>query len=576
MTVSAPTLLPVPREIDVGPDTVDAVAPTVTIDPTLPAQGYTISISAARVAVVAADDPGAFYARMTLRQLARVNDGRLPVGTVRDWPDLATRGVMIDISRDKVPTTATLHALIDRLAEWKINHVELYAEHTFAYADHEVVWRDASPITPAELDELDAYCRARHVALVPNQNCLGHMNRWLLHAPYQSLAMDPDGYVMMGMRRPPSTIEPTNPDSLALVRTLLAELLPHFSDPRFVNVGLDEPWEMPAERFDDYLDWVRTLRALPELDGREMVIWGDILAGHPDRHGELAHGVIVCEWGYDAGHPWSTRLEALAAAGIPRWVAPGTSSWLTILGRTTNMRADITEAVDAALAHGGDGMLNTDWGDNGHLQYPAVSDPGLAFGAAMSWCADANRSVDLATALSLHCYDDPSGELGAIVVELGEVYLRLVPQVWNVASMVLHLYFPQLDVGRGPLAGAAIDQYDAIDADLDAVSARLGTVASRRGDAALVVEELRNSIALVAVLSADAKARLGVGGALANVGETARLELATQLRPVITEHDRLWLLRNRPGGLRESRAWLEHLLECYESGVTDRAWSGPQ
>ena len=115
---------------------------------------------------------------------------------------------MLDVSRDKVPTMATLYALIDRLAEWKVNHVELYAEHTFAYAQHEVVWRDASPFTPAEIDALDAYCAARHIALVPNQNCLGHMNRWLRHDPYRALAMDPDGYVMMGMKRPPSTIEP--------------------------------------------------------------------------------------------------------------------------------------------------------------------------------------------------------------------------------------------------------------------------------------------------------------------------------------------------------------------------------
>ena len=364
------TLLPVPREQSLRSETVPFREPEAGRTTDLPPQGYALTISADGIRLDAADDAGAFYGRMTLRQLARMHDGALPVGTIRDWPDLGERGVMIDVSRDKVPTMATLYALIDRLAEWKINHVELYAEHTFAYRDHEDVWRDASPITAAEIDALDEYCRDRHIALVPNQNCLGHMNRWLWHAPYQALAMDPDGYVMMGMRRPPSTIEPTNPGSLALVQSLLHELLPHFSDARFVNLGLDEPWEMPADRIDDYLDWVRTLRALPELDGREIVIWGDILAGHPDRLGELPDGVIVCEWGYDAEHPWDTRLGALAAAGIPRWVAPGTSSWLTILGRTTNMRADIAEAIDAAVAHGATGMLNTDWGDNGHLQYP--------------------------------------------------------------------------------------------------------------------------------------------------------------------------------------------------------------
>ena len=174
-----------------------------------------------------------------------------------------------------------------------------------------------------------------------------------------------------------------------------------------------------------------------------------------------------------------------------------------------------------------------------------------------------------------HCYDDASGELGAIIVGLGDVYLRLAPQVWNVATLVLHLYFPQLDIGRGPLAGAEVDQYEAVEADLLGYEARLDRVASTRPDAALIVDEVRNAIALVRVLCADARARLAVGGALESVDATPRQDLARQLRPVISEHVRLWNLRNRPGGLRESRAWLEHLLDCYESGVTDRGWSGP-
>jgi hypothetical protein len=572
-----PVLLPVPRVVDLGTDTVALGEPRVSVGATdLPPEGYALRTGSDGIAIDAADAAGASYARATLSQLARVHDGRVPVGTVRDWPDVAQRGVMLDVSRDKVPTMATLLAIVDRLAEWKVNHLELYAEHTFAYPGHRAVWRDASPFTPQEIEELDAYCAARHVTLVPNQNCLGHMNRWLRHEPYRALAMDPEGYVMMGMRRPPSTIEPTDPASLTLVRGLLDELLGHFCDTRFVHVGLDEPWELPHERFDDYLAWVATLRALPEIAARQMLIWGDILASHPDRLGELPDGVTVCEWGYDAGHPWTERLRALADAGVPRWVAPGTSAWLTILGRTTNMRTDIAEAVDAGLAFDAGGVVNTDWGDNGHLQYLPVSDPGLAYGAAMSWCATTNRDLDLGAVLSAHCYDDPTGELGAIVVELGDVHRRLTPQVWNVASLVLPLYFPQLDLGRGPLQGARVEEYDAVDADLDGLGRRLGRAGARRADAALLTDELQNAMALVRVLTADARARLAAGGALASVGAPARAALAASLRPVIAEHERLWHARNRPGGLRESRAWLEHLLGCYETGVTDRGWSGPQ
>ena len=101
---------------------------------------------------------------------------------------------MVDISRDKVPTMDSLKALIDRLASLKVNQVQLYSEHTFAYRDHGVVHAKASPLDADEITELDAYCRARHVELVPNQNCLGHMNRWLAHEQYRQLAIEPDGF----------------------------------------------------------------------------------------------------------------------------------------------------------------------------------------------------------------------------------------------------------------------------------------------------------------------------------------------------------------------------------------------
>ena len=102
---------------------------------------------------------------------------------------------MLDISRDKVPTTASLERLIDLLASLKVNQVQLYSEHTFAYRNHPTVHAGASPLDAEEIRRLDAFCRARHVELVPNQNCLGHMNRWLAHEPYRHLAIAPDGFV---------------------------------------------------------------------------------------------------------------------------------------------------------------------------------------------------------------------------------------------------------------------------------------------------------------------------------------------------------------------------------------------
>ena len=567
-------LLPRPRSSAFDGTRVPARAPVVRLDDSLPREGYRLTISARGVDVDVADEAGAFYARTTLAQLARLHEGMLPAGTVHDWPDLPVRSVMLDISRDKVPTPATLRELIARLASWKVNQVHLYMEHTFAYRDHEEVWASASPLTADEVRDLDRFCRACHVELVPNRNCLGHMERWLKHDRYRPLAIAPDGWTdHRGRVRAPTTLDPAKPASLALVRELLAELLDAFTSTR-VHVGLDEPWELPPERTTEYLDWVVALRALPELAGREVLLWGDILANHPELVDRLPDGVTVCEWGYEDWHPFAARGSALAAAGRPFWACPGTSSWLSILGRLTNAVDNCASAAAAAQAHGGSGLLVTDWGDMGHLQYLPVSEPVLAYAAAVSWCLETNRDLDLRAALDVHVFDDPAREIGGAVMALGDLHRAVTPQFFNLSTLVTHLYFPQLQLDRGFTAGITGGELAGVEERLAEVSATLDRARPRRPDGALVIDELRNAVALVALLCRDGRARLEADGWLASVPASRREALAASLAPIIDGHRSLWLARNRAGGLDDSCAWLENLRRAYRTGVTDPRWGG--
>ncbi len=573
MTPTEPDLLPRPRRAELTDRRVPWAEPAVGLDSDLPAQGYRLTISDGAVTVDAADAAGEFYARTTLSQLRRTHGGSLPVGSVTDWPDLPIRGVLLDVSRDKVPTMPTLIDLVDQLAGWKINQIQLYTEHTFAYAGHEEVWRDASPLTADEIGTLDAVCRERYVELVPNQNCLGHMDRWLRHPRYGPLALAPEGSVRHGLARPASTLNPADPASLDLVRDLLGQLLPNFTSSR-IHVGLDEPWELPADRFDDYLGWLRALRALPELEGREMLVWGDILAEHPDSISDLPDGVTVCDWGYEDHSPFEGHAAVFDRADRPFWTSPGTSAWTSILGRVTNMRGNCANAAAAALAHGGRGMLITDWGDLGHLQYPPVSDPGFAYGAAVAWGLEANRDLDLARALSVHCYDDPTLELGAAVVELGDVSRIPRLQVDNMSSLALPLYYPQFDLYRGPTAPFDERDVEGVLEALETGERRIARAAARRTDAEVVSAELTNAIALVRLLANDAAACLASGGSLGSVPETERRALEVALESVVSAHRSLWHLRSRPGGYADSERWLTHFAEGYRTGERRRDWPG--
>ena len=583
----APTLLPRPRSFQAPPEgrrVTDRQA-VEALDGSLPPQGYRLEADDDAVRLVGADDSGLRHGRATLAQLRHpanapdgVADGRIPACRIEDWPDFAVRAVMLDVSRDRVPSIDTLVDLIDRLAGWKINQLQLYMEHTFAYAGHEDVWRHASPYTVDDIHVLDAHCRSQGVELVANQNTLGHFERWLRIERYRPLAIAPDGFDwVFGIHRPPLTLDPANPDAFALVSELLDQLVP-LLESRRVHVGMDEPWELSAERRGEWGQWLRALRDLPVLAGRELLVWGDVPAVHPDLLAELPAGITVCEWGYEGNHPFEERTARLEDAGVPFWVCPGTSSWLSIAGRVDNMIENIGSAAAAGIAHGAGGLLVTDWGDLGHLQQPPVSDPGFATAAAFGWCVEAHAGLDageLGALLDVHCYDDPARRTGGAVVDLGRACRMVVPEPPNMSALALPLLLPQWAVGTALTKGLTTADLEAIETMVDGTAIALGRARPRRSDAHIVIGELEATSALLALACHDARLRLAGDGTLASVAGTDRDALATEVAAYVSEHQRLWLERFRPGGLSDSTAWLEHLLDCYRTGTAERSWFGP-
>ena len=217
----------------------------------IPDQGYELVVTIEGIEVSASSAAGLFYASLTLTQLLQQADGSLPCLRIEDWPDFPRRGVMLDISRDKVPTMETLSELVDLLASWKINEFQLYTEHTFAYQEHNAVWENASPVTAEEIQALDIYCSMRFIDLVPNQNSFGHMRRWLIHDEYKHLAECPHGCkTLWGYFDEPFSLSPAVPETLEFLRGLYDELLPNFNSGLF-NVGCDETVDLGQGRSEE-------------------------------------------------------------------------------------------------------------------------------------------------------------------------------------------------------------------------------------------------------------------------------------------------------------------------------------
>lgn len=393
-------------------------------------EGYTLAIDRKGVRIEYRDTGGLRAAGATLRQLLREYGRRLPCLKIRDWPDFARRGVMLDISRGRVPKLETLLDLVERLADFKINEFQLYTEHTFAYRRYQSVWQDWGALTAAEIRTLDARCRELGIDLVPNQNSFGHLRYFLEHPKVKKLAEVSEPYEGStgDFLRFPTTLAPNHPGTIKFIRELYDELLPNFSS-QYLNVGCDETWDLGRSQSKKlcarrgkgqvYVDFLKQIQREVSKRGRRMMFWGDIILNHPELIKSLPKQVIALNWGYEATHPFEKEAATFAKSKVPFYVCPGTATWMTMIGRHDTAFANLRLAAEAGRKHGASGYLNTDWGDGGHPQPLAVSWPLYVIGAAHSWCGKSFDEKLLVPVLSREVYEDPTQNTAKAALALG-------------------------------------------------------------------------------------------------------------------------------------------------------------
>jgi len=567
------THLRLPYQLTASPSIPEMlIAIQLNIDPEfLPKpQAYHLSIMEHRIIITGSDEAGLFYGVGLLRQIvAQTDDHPLPCLEIEDWPDFLVRGVMLDISRDKVYRMDTLLMLVDELSSWKINQLQLYTEHTFAYAGHEIVWRDASPITPEEILRLDRYCQERYIELVPNQSSFGHMSRWLKHPQYQHLAetTEPVATPWGGLQIEPFSLSPVLPESLAFISSLYDQLLPNFSS-KMVNVGCDETFDIGAGKSNSavekqgqgqvYLAFLRSLHQNVSRRGYTMQFWGDIVLEHPELIPQLPTDAIALNWGYEGDHPFDVETNAFKEAGVPFYVCPGTSSWNSIAGRTQNMLNNIRNAAYFGHKNGAIGYLVTDWGDNGHWQQLPISYPGLAAAVEQAWNTDSELTTsNLANALNRVVFVDKSETIGQLLLEMGDLY-----QAWglNLPNSSPLFWLLQLPIEQiMPFLPENPTQIEASLDFLEETKLKLAPLGIQRPDADLILDELSLTIKLLQ--HACKRARV----IFDNENKNDKSYMLHEIVDIKAEFASLWLRRNRPGGLADSLSRFDIIIDEYKT-----------
>jgi hypothetical protein len=532
-------------------------------------EAYLIDINSKTIEIKYSCCSGAFYAVSTLKQLITQCKREIPCMLIKDKPDYKRRGIMLDISRDKIPTLESIYKIVDFMSDVKLNELQLYIEgFSFAYASFPQVWSDGTPITPEEMMMLDKYCSDRYIDLVPNQNSFGHMAAWLNRKEYEHLADCPEGCLTpWGTLTRNTTLNPLDKGSIELVEKQYDDLLPNFTSTYF-NVGLDEPFELGFGKSKDiveklgegrvYIDYLLKIYDLVKKRNKRMMFWGDIIIKSPELIPELPKDIIALEWGYEGNHPFKENCEKYKQAGLDFYVCPGTSSWCTILGRTENMRKNLLNAAEYGLKNGAIGFLNTDWGDMGHIQYIPVSYPGFVYGAALNWSVNENKDADIEGYLNKFIFKDEKNIMGKLIMDLGNYYLQETVKVGNATKIFWILNSKLQDVDN--VKDLNLEDYYKVEQYLVSLYNRLDESQMCCEDAELILEELRNGISYC--LHGVNRIKFMMKE---NKDEEEILHrLKEDIDIIINNHSLLWLKRNKLSGLEQSLDYMRKLKAQYE------------
>ncbi|MFP4015392.1 MAG: beta-N-acetylhexosaminidase [Halanaerobiales bacterium] len=384
-------------------------------------ESYSLSIEEKIIEITAQSEAGLFYGVQTLRQLIRSEGLTLPHLDINDNPYFVYRGFYHDVTRGKVPTLDTLKELVDRISFYKINQLQLYVEHTFAFKNMSEIWRGADPLTAEEILELDQYCQNKHVELVPSLSTFGHLYEALTTSTYSNLAeLDAgpgDTYSWIDRQRH-HTLDVSNPGSFQFVQDMLDQYIPLFSSDKF-NICCDETFDLGEGKNKElarkkgkgriYVDFLTRIIDYVQGHNREVMFWGDIIIQHPELLGEIPDDVICLNWEYNA-EPDEEKVKTVAHSGIKQYLCPGVSGWNKLMNDMDNAYSNIEYMIEYGKKYEAIGVLNTDWGDYGHINLLANSLPGMIYAAALSW----NPEIDIINGINKSANSKSKGKYSII------------------------------------------------------------------------------------------------------------------------------------------------------------------
>jgi len=349
-------------------------------------EAYKINIGEEQVRIEARSSAGLFYAVQTLRQMVEdcSENAVLPECELEDWPSMAYRGFMMDMSHTQLPLIEEIKRQIDFLAQWKSNQYLFYSEASIELDGYPLLMANAR-FTKEEVREIIAYAKKRHIDVIPNMELYGHLHDLFRLEHYADMAVIPHG----------GEFSPNDPRVEPLLRDWIGQIAGLFPSP-FFHIGFDETWlikkeakklDLPPE--DLYLKMLRRTTDLVEGKGKVPLVWADMLQKFPSIIPEVSEKTITVPWHYwpKEEEEYDRLLGPFEDEGIPMIVQSALINWnwvypvFGISFENTDLLMKVGRKYHAI------GFINSGWTDDTQT-IMRMSRPDLAYGSAASWQSD--------------------------------------------------------------------------------------------------------------------------------------------------------------------------------------------
>ncbi len=297
----------------------------------------------------------------------------------------------VDIAR-QMETAQTLKKIIDFGASAGYNELFLYGEGSLEYLTYpecSVPWA----LKQQEFKALQHYAGQYDMQLIPVIPVLGHANYILKNKNMKAVReIQPEETALMNGNA--HQFCTSNPKSFEIIETMLVEWM-KITNASLIHVGGDESWnfaQCPLCKENAYkigrgkalANYFNRINEIIKNDGKQMMIWHDMLFYYDDCLPHLDKDIIICDWHYETieRHPgisiynWvkTDFLTAYKKEQLPVYICPKAKCNYTAESNNINSFLSYDNETKAI------GFLNTVW-EMETMPYAAAY-PSLAYGAA--------------------------------------------------------------------------------------------------------------------------------------------------------------------------------------------------